>query len=647
MIQKRMILLVLSAALVICGVFSTLSIGRVQSCATIINAAGLVRCQVQKLVKEELYGVHNDAIIAQVNELLVSLKQGGGDRELLYVEDEQFQYIVGQMQSLWPQVKEEIAQVRAGGDGQRLFFLSETYFLIADQAVDALETYTDKMAQQAQISIVLLIAAFLLAGGLVLYYHAQQEKRQAQLKQVEEQQRKKEQMANLAEAICAPVNNVSELVYITDIETREILFMNEAAKQGLKVGNEFRGQKCYQAVHGLDGPCPFCNNEDLRPGEILSQERTNQKNGVHYLIESRLIQWEGRKARLELACDLTEAQRQKRELELALGEEKMLMACVRTLYQNLSYQESLSSILSYLGTFLSAQRVYVVEEEEGIAQVKTIWQAEGLATGNEFPDGLPFCQLKESFLRMQKEELMVIQHMDAVGEPSSADDEVLRSHQITNFVAVSLDETRTGFLCVENPATERMKNIDPLFQTLRYFIMLARQRYEGHQRLLHLSYRDALSGFYNRNRYMQDLERRRQQQKPVGIVYIDINGLKAVNDQQGHSAGDHLLVQCAKGIREVFGESDLYRIGGDEFVVLYLQADRLDFDEKVARLRHQLGKDPACCAAIGESWAETAEEIPDKIAQADAAMYEDKQRFYRAKEKKEGMADQRDPAKTP
>lgn len=88
-----------------------------------------------------------------------------------------------------------------------------------------------------------------------------------------------------------------------------------------------------------------------------------------------------------------------------------------------------------------------------------------------------------------------------------------------------------------------------------------------------LAHRDALTGLPNRlvfeDRLRQALERARRHNTRAALVFIDLNNFKAVNDRQGHAAGDQVLVATARRLRAALRESDsVARIGGDEFVVI-------------------------------------------------------------------------------
>ena len=149
------------------------------------------------------------------------------------------------------------------------------------------------------------------------------------------------------------------------------------------------------------------------------------------------------------------------------------------------------------------------------------------------------------------------------------------------------------------------------------------------QKLEELSQIDTLTGTLNRramqNR-MKELEMRGN--KPFGVVNIDLNGLKVVNDREGHEAGDKLLVQAGELLRKVFYQEDIFRTGGDEFVIITSGIDQETFYRKVKRLRNDVEKNSRVSFAVGEFWSEGGQDIKDVFRFADERMYADKKSFY-------------------
>jgi len=116
------------------------------------------------------------------------------------------------------------------------------------------------------------------------------------------------------------------------------------------------------------------------------------------------------------------------------------------------------------------------------------------------------------------------------------------------------------------------------------------------------------------------------------ILFIDLDGFKAINDEQGHAVGDDVLVAVARAIRSVARSNDLLvRTGGDEFVMVCPgMVDSTVAEERIRDIRRALGSGDAPIpveASVGWSIADhtLAGEFDELIASADAAMYRDKQ----------------------
>ena len=76
---------------------------------------------------------------------------------------------------------------------------------------------------------------------------------------------------------------------------------------------------------------------------------------------------------------------------------------------------------------------------------------------------------------------------------------------------------------------------------------------------------------------------------PLAIVMCDINGLKEINDQKGHDAGDKFIVQTAQTLKSVFGKRHVYRFGGDEFIAVLPNITHPAFQKLLETAKSQLG----------------------------------------------------------
>ncbi len=130
--------------------------------------------------------------------------------------------------------------------------------------------------------------------------------------------RKAEEEARAAhQRLVTVLDSINALIYVADMETHEILFINEHGRGDF---GEIVGHKCWEVLQGeLSGPCDFCTNpklldEDGKPTGVYSWEFHNPKTGKWYHCFDRAIEWvDGRMVRLESAFDITERKRAEEE----------------------------------------------------------------------------------------------------------------------------------------------------------------------------------------------------------------------------------------------------------------------------------------------------------------------------------------------
>jgi diguanylate cyclase (GGDEF)-like protein len=125
------------------------------------------------------------------------------------------------------------------------------------------------------------------------------------------------------------------------------------------------------------------------------------------------------------------------------------------------------------------------------------------------------------------------------------------------------------------------------------------------------------------------ISKRAQIRTPYGIIFADLNGLKQCNDNGGHDAGDKLLQNAAKILKKHFDEYEIYRSGGDEFVVIAQDCDKEKFQREVEELRSETGFNSEVSLSIGTDWSEEGDDLRKCMHIADEAMYADKKEFYR------------------
>lgn len=155
------------------------------------------------------------------------------------------------------------------------------------------------------------------------------------------------------------------------------------------------------------------------------------------------------------------------------------------------------------------------------------------------------------------------------------------------------------------------------------------------ERLRFMSFHDPLTGLYNRLYFDEELRRLRNSRNlPIAIIIIDLDGLKYINDNFGHKAGDNYIKDAAMVLKESLRASDVVaRIGGDEFAVVLINTTEENVQKVIERIRKKAddfnkisGKFPIGLSMGYAICTEEPVDVEGLLIEADHAMYEDKQR---------------------
>lgn len=326
--------------------------------------------------------------------------------------------------------------------------------------------------------------------------------------------------------------------------------------------------------------------------------------------------------------ELAVSERTKEQIRQRLEIATMLNSCVGKLNSDTDIDVGINNLLATVNGYFQADRTYVFEIDPDrdvlINTFESICGQEVSAQMDNLQE-VPVSVIKVWMQNFRQGRSYYMSDLEQErGQPSY---EMLKAQQVWRLLAVPLMKggAVVGFLGVDNPRAHY--DDATLLASIQFFVTNSLDRKKQQAYLEKLSYRDMLTGLYNRNRYIERLEAYKQvQDQQIGAIYIDLNGLKKVNDEQGHRAGDELIVRAAGTIAGIFAE-DAYRVGGDEFVVILLDVSREEFARKTEQLRRQM-RENSVDASIGEVWQASTENLEDLLRRADENMYREKKRYY-------------------
>ena len=140
---------------------------------------------------------------------------------------------------------------------------------------------------------------------------------------------------------------------------------------------------------------------------------------------------------------------------------------------------------------------------------------------------------------------------------------------------------------------------------------------------------DSLTGLLNRQSYYQALND--EKNKISYVVSVDMNNLKEINDNYGHAAGDEALIVITEVLKAHVGNNGtVYRVGGDEFMILFIGVNEEDVVTRIEKMKDELSKTRFTCA-FGYAKNDSRITIDEAIKESDKQMYLDKARTKRKK----------------
>ncbi|MBR5421940.1 MAG: GGDEF domain-containing protein [Lachnospiraceae bacterium] len=190
-----------------------------------------------------------------------------------------------------------------------------------------------------------------------------------------------------------------------------------------------------------------------------------------------------------------------------------------------------------------------------------------------------------------------------------------------------------GYIWATNFEIKNTVRIKETLELTTFFLASEISNYQLLNRLHRLSTIDVLTGVFNRNAMNNRVDGMGSgadsDECSIGVVFADLNGLKRINDRDGHQAGDLLLKNASMALQNAFVGDEIYRAGGDEFLVLLPGTTKDEMEKKIEKLRSISPSYGNVCFAVGSSYQEDRSNIRHALHEADEAMYADKEQFYR------------------
>ncbi|MCQ4984799.1 sensor domain-containing phosphodiesterase [Anaerostipes caccae] len=315
-----------------------------------------------------------------------------------------------------------------------------------------------------------------------------------------------------------------------------------------------------------------------------------------------------------------------------IAAEKSIVDCIHCLTSSGYLEDSIEYVLEIIREYYQSDRVYImeIEEERGIARNTYEICAKGVEPQITFLQNIPIEAAVFWLKGFETRDYIRIENIENLGEDRSLEYEILKEQGIQSLLAVPLyvKGMIKGFLGIDD--AKRYKNNIRYLRELSYFLENEIAKNALKSKLEQMSYQDSMTGLENRNSYTQYcgdfLEGR---PVPAGVIFMDINGLKIMNDKKGHMYGDILIGYIANKMKQFFPEGRKFRLSGDEFLIVTERIEYSKFRTMLSAMEKSLSEDGRCIVSVGTSWSDVQEDLPELVNKAERLMTINKHDYYR------------------
>ncbi len=298
--------------------------------------------------------------------------------------------------------------------------------------------------------------------------------------------------------------------------------------------------------------------------------------------------------------------------------------------------------LARLGEFHGAASVVLARVEGGRGEMRIDheWVAPGAVSALAVHPELSINEIQWDHRNPPESGFAIISDVDDARLGVSASHDMLRALGVRAAVDVAIvdSENTIGILSIRfaHPADAIAWDDGnaSLVRTAGDLLCLSVARQRAEERLARLAHHDPLTGLANRTQLASAIRlslggRDRRPGQPA-LLFCDLDGFKAVNDQYGHAAGDRTLVSVARALAAVVRKGDLIaRVGGDEFVVLCGEqqgpGEAIEVAERIRGAVESLGEEDGVpvplSASVGVAMSEPDDDEDTLLRRADRAMY--------------------------
>ena len=427
------------------------------------------------------------------------------------------------------------------------------------------------------------------------------------------------------------LDQIDEIIYIADLENYELLYLNRIGRE--RFGTPAPGVKCYEFLQGEEKPCKFCTNGELShlQDKHITWVRQHSAAG-NMLLHDSIIDYGGRPCRMELAISVERYVAEVAAAKQDLAAERKLVKCIENLVLSTDFDAAVNSMLETILEHYSADRAYIFEFDWTREVTHNTYEIcrDGVTPEKDNLQNLPIevVALWVDIFRNQHRKINIIEDVDALKDDPARriEYDCLHPQGIKSLITVPIFVSGElhGFLGVDNPHAHM--DAPEMLAQITYVAANELQKRTLTDELTVKSYLDPLTGLRNRLAYDEALGYLLGKEIPTGVGFLDLNGLKWINDNLGHDMGNKALRRVCEILLKYIQKEYVYRISGDEFVIIWTDVEYPIFNAAAEQLEAALVEEKDI-ASFGFVWG-AEEDVGVAVRKAEQAMQAAKNKFY-------------------
>lgn len=421
-----------------------------------------------------------------------------------------------------------------------------------------------------------------------------------------------------------------DLAYLINPANFDLICGNQAFYDRLGMSaSQCEGMKCYELMHRRDTPCPFCSKANWSTDKFYLWRNLNTALEQEFLIKNKLVTWQEHEALLAIAIDISNNKSIVDSLDNGVMETHNLLSGVQHMTETQSLTEAVTSALETIGYFFRADAVcfwqYSQTEQKYICfqswypNQRTHEQKKNTTAINQWLEDYSWGQA----IMLESPEAMLSHSYDMYL--------YMKEHAIHNqrWMRIEENDELLGFIVIDN-SSSNLQNI-AFMESFTVFMASELKKRTLIENSIYAGQHDDLTDLLSRKSFEEfTLTYSPDEIACIGVMIANFNNLKGINSTRGFQTGNYYIRLFADMLRESFEGTYIYRLNGDEFLVLLPEHTRTDLEERISVLENLVQNNGMFTVSIGYSWDDVENDLSLLIEQATQAMKLHKKSHYDA-----------------